>query len=67
MLQIYFESLFLPFSIIFIILGIIAFGWLIVHVEQSRHYSIIRIALSLVLGAFLLGFGIHFLLLSFGT
>ncbi len=66
MLQIYFESLFLPLSVVFIVLALMAFGWLVVHVEHSRHYSIPRIALSLFLGAFLLGFGIHFLLLSFG-
>jgi TRAP-type C4-dicarboxylate transport system permease small subunit len=66
MLQIYLVSLYLPLAVAFIVMAVIAFGWLTVHMEQSRHYSVPRIVFSLVLGALLLGFGIHFMLLWFG-
>ena len=62
-----FESNFFLFSAIFIFLGIFAIGWLVVHIEHGRHLSKLKVAFSGILGATLLGFGIHLLLLSFGV
>ncbi|MFQ5832018.1 MAG: hypothetical protein ACE5H4_04915 [Candidatus Thorarchaeota archaeon] len=53
-------------SVIFILLGLFSFGWLVVHVEHSRHRSTLRMILAIGLGSILIGFGIHFLLLSIG-
>ena len=53
-------------SLLLILLGIFALGWLIIHVEHSRHRSTIKVALALIVGALLIGFGIHFFLLSGG-
>jgi TRAP-type C4-dicarboxylate transport system permease small subunit len=53
-------------SLILIFFGVFAFGWLIVHVEHSRHRSTLKIALALILGAVLMGFGIHFFLVASG-
>jgi len=61
-----FESNFFLFSAIFIFLGIFAIGWLVVHIEHGRHLSKMKVFFSGILGAIFLGFGIHFLLLSFG-
>ena len=61
------EVTFLSLSILFIILGIFAIGWLVVHVEHSRHRSIMKMLFALVIGCILLGFGIHFFLLSGGA
>ena len=61
------ESMFLPFSLIFIFFGIFAFGWLVVHVEHARHFSKFKVIFALVLGALFLGFGIHFMLLAAGV
>ncbi|MCK4565818.1 MAG: hypothetical protein KAU48_00775 [Candidatus Thorarchaeota archaeon] len=61
-----FESNFFLFSAIFIFLGIFAIGWLVIHIEHGRHLSKMKVFFSGILGAIFLGFGIHFLLLSFG-
>jgi len=60
------DSFMLSISILFIFLGLFSFGWLVVHVEHSRHRSMARMILAIALGAILIGFGIHFLLLSLG-
>jgi len=60
------EMLFPFFSIFFLFFGILAIGWLVVHVEHARHYSWLKVAFALGLGALFLGFGLHFLLLNFG-
>ncbi|NHJ12850.1 MAG: hypothetical protein EAX95_04200 [Candidatus Thorarchaeota archaeon] len=62
-----FGPVFLSLSIIFIVLGLISFGWLVVHVEHSRHRSVQKMLLALVLGSIFIGFGIHFFLLSGGA
>lgn len=62
-----FGPVFLYMSIIFVILGLLSFGWLVIHVEHSRHRSIEKMVLALVLGSIFIGFGIHFFLLSGGT
>ncbi|NWF95264.1 MAG: hypothetical protein HXY34_03895 [Candidatus Thorarchaeota archaeon] len=64
MLQILLETLFLPFGLVFIALGLFAYGWLAVHISHARHTSWSRVIVSLVLGALLIGFGIHFVLVS---
>lgn len=61
-----FDSNFILFSAIFIFLGIFAVGWLVIHIEHGRHVSKMKVLFSGILGAIFLGFGIHFLLLSFG-
>jgi TRAP-type C4-dicarboxylate transport system permease small subunit len=53
-------------SLILIFFGLFAFGWLVVHVEHSRHRSTAKIALALILGAVLIGFGLHFFLIASG-
>ncbi len=60
------DSFMLSISILFIFLGLFSLGWLGVHIEHSRHRSTARTIMALALGAILLGFGIHFLLLSLG-
>ncbi|MEM2143085.1 MAG: hypothetical protein QXQ81_07515 [Candidatus Thorarchaeota archaeon] len=67
MLQIYIESLFLPFALIFIVFGLYALSWLVIHVEYARHASRGRIIAALVLGSLFIGLGIHFLLLYTGS
>ncbi|MFW9926425.1 MAG: hypothetical protein ACFFDM_06605 [Candidatus Thorarchaeota archaeon] len=61
-----FEGLYYPISLVFIFFGIFALGWMIIHIEHGRHFSKFKVGSALVLGALLLGFGIHFLLLSSG-
>lgn len=61
-----FEGYYYPLSIVFLFLGIFALGWMIIHIEHGRHFSKFKVGSALVLGALLLGFGIHFLLLSSG-
>ncbi len=61
-----FESTIFIFSLIFLFFGIFAFGWLVVHIERGRHFSRLRVISALSIGAILVGFGIHFLLLSLG-
>lgn len=61
-----FEGYFFPLSLVFIFLGLFAAGWLIIHIEHGRHFSRFKVASALFLLAILLGFGIHFLLLSGG-
>jgi TRAP-type C4-dicarboxylate transport system permease small subunit len=53
-------------SLLLIFFGIFAFGWLVVHVEHSRHRSTMKIALAVILGAILIGFGLHFFLIASG-
>lgn len=53
-------------SLLLILFGIFAFGWLVIHIEHSRHRSTTKVALALILGAILIGFGIHFFLLAGG-
>lgn len=66
MLQTGFMTLYGYISIAFIIFGLFAVGWLIVHVEYSRHFSWFKVVSAGMLGMFFLGFGIHFILLAFG-
>ncbi len=66
MLQTGFLAYVLPISLVFIFLGLFAMGWLIVHVEYSRHYSWFKITSALVIGSIFLGFGFHFLLIYLG-
>jgi hypothetical protein len=61
-----FESTSFLFSIVFLLFGIFAFSWLVIHIEHGRHFSKMKVVSALALGAILLGFGIHFLLLSIG-
>jgi hypothetical protein len=67
MLQIIFETTYIYYAILFIILGLGSIGWLVVHVEAGRHQSNIKVAFALILGALFLGMGIHFYLLSTGV
>ncbi|MHA2378795.1 MAG: hypothetical protein ACXADO_04320 [Candidatus Thorarchaeota archaeon] len=60
------DSFMLSASLIFIFLGLFSFGWLVIHVDHSRHRSTLRMILAISLGSILIGFGIHFLLLSLG-
>ncbi|MFW9918516.1 MAG: hypothetical protein ACFFED_02885 [Candidatus Thorarchaeota archaeon] len=66
MLQVTIESSFFYFALFFILFGLFAIGWLVVHVEHARHFSKFKVVSALILGAIFLGFGIHFLLLTFG-
>lgn len=50
---------------IFIFLSVVAFAWMVVHVEHARHFSKFKVFFALVLGSLFMGFGIHFLLLVF--
>jgi hypothetical protein len=61
-----FESTIFLFSAIFLFFGIFAFGWLFIHIEHGRHFSRVKVVSAVILGAILLGFGIHFLLVSLG-
>jgi threonine/homoserine/homoserine lactone efflux protein len=67
MLQLTVESSFLYFAAAFIFFGVLAIGWLAVHVEHARHFSRFKVIFALILGALFLGFGIHFLLLATGS
>ncbi len=67
MLQIHFATLFFPLAIVFIALGLIAFGWLVVHVEHSRHFSTAKVVIAGIIGAFFVGLGLQFLLLWMGA
>lgn len=67
MLQLTVESSFLYFALIFLFFGIFAFGWLVVHVEHSRHFSKFKVAASLILGSLFIGFALNFLLMTFGV
>ncbi len=66
MLQITIESSFIYFALFFIIFGLFAFGWLAIHVEHARHFSRFKVLAAIIIGALFVGFGIHFLLLTFG-
>jgi multisubunit Na+/H+ antiporter MnhC subunit len=61
-----FEGLYFPFSLLFIFLGLFAASWLIIHIEHGRHFSKFKVGSALFLTSILIGFGIHFLLLSAG-
>ncbi len=61
-----FEDLYFPISLLFILLGVFAAAWLVIHIEHGRHFSRFKVGSALFLVAILLGFGIHFLLLSAG-
>jgi len=67
MLQICFATLFLPLGIIFILLSLVAFGWLVIHVEHSRHFSKTKALLAGIIGSFFMGLGLQFVLLWFGA
>ena len=67
MLQLTIESSFFYFALFFIAFGIFAFGWLAVHVEHARHLSKFKVVSALIIGSIFLGFGLHFLLLTFGA
>lgn len=60
------EGNYLPISLGFIFLGLFAMVWLVIHIEHGRHFSRFKVGSALFLTAILLGFGIHFLLLSGG-
>jgi threonine/homoserine/homoserine lactone efflux protein len=60
------EASYFGVSLLFIFLGLFSLAWLVIHIEHGRHISRFRVASSIVLGAILIGFGIHFLLLSNG-
>jgi hypothetical protein len=62
-----FEGLYLPISLVFIFLGFFAAAWLVIHIEHGRHFSKFKVGSALFLASILLGFGIHFLLLSGGS
>jgi len=61
------ESLNIYVAIIFMAFGLMSLGWLVIHVEHGRHFSKMKAAFALILGALFIGFGIHFLLLSGGA
>jgi hypothetical protein len=61
-----FESTIFLFSAVFLFFGIFAFSWLVIHIEHGRHFSRMKVVSALGLGAILIGFGIHFLLVSMG-
>ena len=52
------------FSILFLFFGLFTMSWLIIHIEHGRHFSKLKVALAIIIGSILLGFGIHFALLS---
>lgn len=60
------EASYFGISLLFLFLGLFSIAWLVIHIEHGRHISRLRVTSSLVLGAILVGFGIHFLLLSRG-
>ncbi len=66
MLQILLESLYGWIGLLFILFGLAAIGWLVIHVEHGRHFSRIKTFLATAMGAVFLGFGVHFILLAFG-
>ena len=49
-----------------IAIGILVILWLIVHVELGREFSYRKTIASVVLLSFLLGFGMHFIMLTLG-
>ncbi|MFX0069349.1 MAG: hypothetical protein ACFFA1_08365 [Promethearchaeota archaeon] len=51
---------------LFIAIGVLVILWLIVHVELGREFSYRKTIASIVLLSFLLGFGMHFILLTLG-
>jgi len=61
-----FEGNYFPISLVFIFLGLFAIAWLVIHIEHGRHFSRFKVGSALFLASILLGFGIHFLLLSGG-
>jgi TRAP-type C4-dicarboxylate transport system permease small subunit len=60
------ETSYISLSIVFMFLGIFSLGWLVVHIEHGRHVSVFRVASAIILGALLLGFGLHLFLLANG-
>ncbi|RLI54597.1 MAG: hypothetical protein DRP09_12505 [Candidatus Thorarchaeota archaeon] len=60
------EGSYIGLSVLFMFLSIIAFAWLVVHIEHGRHVSKFRVASAILLGALLLGFGLHLFLLAVG-
>ncbi len=67
MLQSIVDFSFQYFAAAFIFFGIIAIGWLAIHVEHARHFSRFKVIFALILGSLFFGFGIHFLLLAAGV
>ncbi|MFW9834603.1 MAG: hypothetical protein ACFFEK_11445 [Candidatus Thorarchaeota archaeon] len=61
-----FEGYYFPISLLFILLGVYAAGWLIIHIEHGRHFSKFKVGSALFLASIFIGFGIHLLLLSGG-
>jgi hypothetical protein len=62
-----FEGAYIYFAALFILFGIISYGWLVVHVEYGRHFSKLKALFALILGSLFLGFAFHFFLLSGGS
>ncbi|NHI94625.1 MAG: hypothetical protein EAX96_19190 [Candidatus Lokiarchaeota archaeon] len=54
-------------SIFFLIIGVIALTWLIIHVEKGMRYSRKKAFISASVAAIMFGFGLHFLMMIFGT
>jgi hypothetical protein len=65
--EITFEGAYIYFTALFILFGLMSFGWLAVHVEYGRHFSKIKALFALILGSLFLGFAFHFFLLAGGN
>lgn len=63
-MQVYFEGAILWVGLAFIVFGLMSYGWLVIHVEHSRHFSKIKALFALVLGSLFMGFGLHFMFLG---
>lgn len=51
---------------LFTAIGILVILWLIVHVELGREFSYRKTIASIMLLSVLLGFGMHFIMLTLG-
>ncbi|MFX0097680.1 MAG: hypothetical protein ACFE7E_07965 [Candidatus Hodarchaeota archaeon] len=51
---------------LFTAIGILVILWLIVHVELGREFSYRKTIASIILLSILLGFGMHFIMLTLG-
>ena len=54
-------------AVLFLIIGVIALTWLIVHIEKGMRYSRKKAVIALSVTAVMLGFGLHFLLILLGS
>jgi hypothetical protein len=60
-----FEGYLIWVAFAFVALSVVAFSWMVVHVEHARHFSKFKVFFALLFGSLLMGFGIHFLILVF--